>query len=73
MNESTLPLCVDCDGTLLRTDLLYESFLLLVKNSPFSVFLVPLWLLRGKANLKMQLAKRVQVNPRTLAIQHRVC
>ena len=27
------PLCVDCDGTLIRTDLLHESALQLIKNN----------------------------------------
>jgi len=61
-----LPLCVDCDGTLIRTDLLHESVLLLVKKSWLSIFLLPLWLLRGKAYLKQQISLRVSIDPRTL-------
>jgi len=56
------PLCVDCDGTLLRTDLLHESVYLLAKQSPASLLLLPAWLLRGKAHLKQQLARRVRFN-----------
>lgn len=66
MNKLELPLCVDCDGTLLHTDLLFESFLILVKRSPLSVLLVPLWLFRGKSYLKMQLAKRITIDPALL-------
>jgi 4-hydroxybenzoate polyprenyltransferase len=55
-----LPLCVDCDGTLLRTDLLHESVCLLAKQSPGSLVLLPLWLLRGKSYLKQQIAQRVR-------------
>ena len=29
-----VPLCIDCDGTLIRTDLLHEGLLLLVKQAP---------------------------------------
>lgn len=56
------PLCVDLDGTLIHSDLLLESFLLLLKQNPLYVFLAPVWLLKGKANLKAQIARRVQLN-----------
>lgn len=56
------PLCVDLDGTLIKTDALWESFLLLVKDRPYAVPAVPLWLMSGKANLKKQLADRVLPN-----------
>ena len=52
------PLCVDLDDTLLQTDLLYETLLGLVKRSPLSLFLLPLWLTRGRAHLKQQLVQR---------------
>ena len=47
-------LCVDLDGTLLRSDLLYESLLALLARNPLFALLVPFWLLRGKAYLRMQ-------------------
>jgi len=59
-------LCVDLDGTLLRTDLLWECFLSLLKRSPLSLFLIPYWLLRGRAHLKIQLALRASFDVRTL-------
>lgn len=52
-------LCVDLDGTLIHSDLLLESFLLLIKQNPLYLLLVPLWLLKGKAHLKQQIASRV--------------
>lgn len=52
-------ICIDLDGTLVRTDLLHESALALLRSNPLYVFLLPLWLLRGKANLKREVAKRV--------------
>jgi len=51
-------LCVDLDGTLLATDVLWELFLILLKTKPLRFLLVPFWLLKGKAFLKRQLAKR---------------
>ena len=43
-----VPLCVDLDGSLIHSDLLLESFLLLIKQNPLYVFIAPVWLLRGK-------------------------
>ena len=51
-----LPLCVDLDGTLVRTDLFVESLLRAVRQKPWILALLPLWLLRGKAYLKAALA-----------------
>ena len=56
----SLPLFVDLDGTLIKTDTLYESLLLLVKRMPWTIFLMPFWLLRGKAGFKAEVARRVQ-------------
>src|SRR5882724_6228417 len=50
-------LCVDVDGTLLRTDLLFESFLSLVKCRPWLLAAVPFWVLRGRSYLQRQLAR----------------
>lgn len=54
------------DGTLIRTDLLYEGLCALAKHSFFSLFLLPFWLIGGKANMKEQIAKRVQFDPALL-------
>jgi 4-hydroxybenzoate polyprenyltransferase len=62
----SIPLCVDLDGTLLRTDSLYESTLLLLKANPFWAVLLPIWLLGGKAALKREIASRVTLDPATL-------
>ena len=59
-NRST-PLVVDLDGTLIRTDLLHESVFGLLKQNPFNVFLLPFWLMRGKAYMKQQIAERVDL------------
>ncbi len=60
------PLCVDLDGTVLATDLLSESSMLLVARQPWRVFSVALWLMQGRAYMKRQIAERVTVNPATL-------
>lgn len=61
--SSDTHLFVDLDGTLIRTDLLFESLLLLIKRNPFYLALIPFWLLRGRAWLKHQLARRVPIDP----------
>ena len=64
---ATLPLCVDCDGTLIHTDLLFESFLLLLKQDLLAALAMPFWLLRhGKAATKLRIAERVEIDVRTL-------
>ena len=60
------PLFVDLDGTLLKTDLLYESLFGLIKAQPWAALLVPLWLAGGKARLKAELARRVEIDPASL-------
>ena len=56
------PLCVDLDGTLIRTDLLWESLLALLKQRPLSIFQLPFWLLKGRAYFKHQIASRVTLD-----------
>jgi 4-hydroxybenzoate polyprenyltransferase/phosphoserine phosphatase len=59
-------LYVDLDGTLIATDLLHESLLKLLRASPLSLLQLPLWLLRGKATLKREVAARVEIDVTTL-------
>ena len=54
---SDVPLCVDLDGTLVKTDILIESFFALLKRSIVFVAFVAFWLLKGKAYLKQQIAR----------------
>jgi len=56
-----LPIFVDLDGSLTHSDLLIESFLAFAKKYPFRIFMIPLWLLKGKAYLKMRLAAEVEI------------
>lgn len=65
-------LCIDLDGTLVKTDLLYESLLALLSRNPLYVFLLPFWLLRGKASLKHEIARRVELDVTTLPYDARV-
>ncbi len=60
--EASVPLVVDLDDTLLRSDLLHESVLALLKSSPWSVMRLPLWLARGRARLKREIARRAHLD-----------
>jgi 4-hydroxybenzoate polyprenyltransferase len=56
--RQAVPLVVDLDGTLLKRDLLLESLAAMLKTRPLLVFLLPVWLARGKAWLKHEIALR---------------
>jgi 4-hydroxybenzoate polyprenyltransferase len=60
MNKSVL--CIDCDGTLIKTDLLHEAFLLLLKQSPLKLGKLFFWFLKGKSFLKLKLSEAVEFN-----------
>jgi len=66
-----VPLFVDLDGTLIKTDLLAESALRLLKKSPLSLFACLVWLIRGgKAGLKAEIAQRVELDANLLPLQN---
>ncbi len=57
-----IPLVVDLDGTLVKTDLLIESLFALIKQNPFYVLVIPFWLLKGRAFMKRQINQRVTLD-----------
>ena len=63
---SAIPLCIDLDGTLLRTDLLHESLLALVREDSRALLSLPGWLASGRAQFKHAIAGRVQIDAATL-------
>ena len=60
-NSKFFPLVVDLDGTLIKTDLLLESLVLLLKKNFFFLFCIPIWLLRGRQYLKLQIAQHCTI------------
>lgn len=56
------PLCVDLDGTLVKSDTLVDSLLVLARTRPRAVANVPRWILGGKANLKAQVSSLVSLD-----------
>ncbi len=65
-SKSTLPLVADLDGTVVSTDLIWEAIVLAIKRNILLLFIIPFWVLGGKANLKMKLASVVDIDASTL-------
>lgn len=64
--NAALPLYVDLDGTLVHSDTLHESLLLLLRANPLNLFRLLWWLLGGKAAFKRQVAQAVRPDAATL-------
>jgi 4-hydroxybenzoate polyprenyltransferase len=62
----SLPLAVDLDGALIRTDVLVESIFALLRRNSLYIFLLAFWLIKGKAYLKRQVSLRVTLDVETL-------
>ena len=62
MSIDRLPLAVDLDGTLIRTDLLHETATRFLVARPFSAWRLIPWLLAGPARLKSELASRTELD-----------
>lgn len=66
------PLCLDLDGTLVKSDTLADSVLLLVRKQPRAALRAPLWLLRGKAAFKAEVTARVMLDVEHLPWNHKL-
>lgn len=56
------PLCVDLDGTLVKSDTLVDSLLVLLRMRPLQVFALPGRILHGKAAFKAYIADSVSLD-----------
>ena len=65
-------LFVDLDGTLIKSDLLFECLVPIIKNYFYALFLAPFWLLKGKAYLKDKFSDLVSINPEILPYNNNV-
>jgi 4-hydroxybenzoate polyprenyltransferase len=66
-DNNKIPLCVDLDGTLIKTDMLHESTLAVFKINPFFIFIFPfILILKGKAALKRWIAVRFTFESKSL-------
>lgn len=59
-------LCVDLDGTLVKSDTLVDSALYLARHNPAALVKLPGWLMQGKAALKQHLTAAVTLSPEYL-------
>jgi 4-hydroxybenzoate polyprenyltransferase len=55
-------LCVDLDGTLIKSDSLYDALCQFARQHPLEIWRVPLWMLKGKARLKAEVACRAPLD-----------
>ncbi|MBA4750594.1 MAG: haloacid dehalogenase-like hydrolase [Alphaproteobacteria bacterium] len=60
------PLCIDLDGTLIASDVLEESLLLYLHDSPFHAIPILSWFLKGRPFLKKRLGQKVNLDPKKL-------
>jgi len=60
------PIIVDLDGTLIKTDLLFESASQFLVKKPLAFGRLFFWLLKGRPYLKGQLAEHFSLDPATL-------
>lgn len=64
--DSQQPLVVDLDGTLVHTDMLHETSLRVLRDSPWDLLRLSVWLPQGKAVVKQNLAHRARFDPEHL-------
>ncbi|RZU42281.1 UbiA family prenyltransferase [Edaphobacter modestus] len=63
LDSAVLPaLCVDLDGTLVKSDTLVDSALALARYRPAMLLKIPRWLLQGKAALKRHITSAVSLD-----------
>ncbi len=71
LDTAALPvLCVDLDGTLVKSDTLYDSALAVARHHPAALLKFPGWLAQGKAALKRHLASTIQLDVAHLPYNH---
>lgn len=60
--DTQIPLCVDLDGTLVKSDTLWDSVFALVRQQPAMLLQLPLWVLKGKASFKARVTSAVTLD-----------
>jgi 4-hydroxybenzoate polyprenyltransferase len=67
-----ISLCVDLDGTLVKTNTLIESIVGALRQKPLWVFVIPFWALRGQAYLWTKLVERFRPDASVLPYSEEV-
>ena len=61
--KQSVPLVLDLDGTLLRTDTFHEMMAQALIKKPWVLFFLPFWLWKSRAYAKAQLAAHITLSP----------
>jgi 4-hydroxybenzoate polyprenyltransferase len=69
---SPTPICVDLDGTLIKTNILHEIVLAFIRTAPQKAFLVPYWVVRGREYLWQRLSEHTSINAALLPYRQEV-
>lgn len=64
--DLTYPLCVDLDGTLIKSDSLFDAVCQFLRRNPFRFWQLWNWLAEGRARLKAEVASRAPLDPAQL-------
>lgn len=57
LTTASEPLCVDLDGTLVKSDTLVDSVLVMARHSPRALLQIPKWIAGGKASFKQKVGQ----------------
>ena len=60
--QTERPLCVDLDGTLVKSDTFLDSLMVLARRHPWAFLRTPFWALKGVAYFKSQVASLVALD-----------
>jgi 4-hydroxybenzoate polyprenyltransferase len=60
--HNAIPLCVDLDGTLVKSDTLVDSVLVLARKDFRQLLRIPGWIAKGKASFKRNVTQAVELN-----------
>ena len=55
-------LCVDLDGTLVKSDTLVDSVLVIARQKPLELWRIPGWIAQGKASFKQNVTRSVELD-----------
>ncbi|MDP9050611.1 MAG: UbiA family prenyltransferase [Acidobacteriota bacterium] len=62
LNATEVPLCVDLDGTLVKSDTLIDTVIVLARQNPRSVLQFPKWISEGKASFKRKVSTLASID-----------
>jgi len=65
-----VPLCVDLDGTLVKSDTLVDSVLVMARQKPMELVKIPGWIAQGKASFKKHVTSAVELDVEHLPYNH---